>query len=298
MRTPQKKLVALLLLWAAVLVFQVVWMSEPARLSRAEARVLEEQVARGAQLYAENCVICHGPAGEGVIGPPVNRPEWREDLTEIEREQVSAMLTSVVALGRGGTDSTHWEISGGPGNWTITSYTRMPTWGREHGGPLNEQQVEDLVALMMHFDWSTAKVAQMIAPHIPQANMTSFENLPEAQGVSDAVNERGRQLVAESCLVCHVVGDYGRPYGPNLTDVGNWTTPEFLYDWLTDTENLVPRMPTIWMGNGERKTTPEDVPVDWTGIHKTVMPNPVRDLGLSEEDVEILVEYLSGLRGN
>jgi len=291
-------LVALLLLWAAVLVFQVVWMSEPGRLSRAEARVLEEQIARGAQLYAENCVICHGPAGEGVIGPPVNRPEWRENLTEIEREQVAAMLTSVVELGRGGSDATRWEISGGPGNWTITSYTKMPTWGRAHGGPLNEQQVEDLVALMMEFEWGTADVARMIAPHIPPATTTTFENLPEATGVSQAVNDRGRQLVVDNCLVCHMVGDYGRPYGPTLTDVGNWTTPEFLYDWLTDTENLVPRMPTVWMGNGEEKTTPEDVPVDWMGIHRTVMPNPVRDLGLSVEDVEVLVEYLSGLDGS
>lgn len=298
MRTPQKKLVALLVLWAAVLVFQVVWLSEPARLQRAEARVLEEQIARGARLYAQNCVICHGPAGEGVIGPPVNRPEWRENLTEIEREQVRSFLTSVVELGRGGTDATTWEITGEPGHWTITSYTRMPTWGRSQGGPLNEQQVEDLVALMMNFDWSTSAVAQMIAPHIPPANLTTYENLPEAQGVSAAANERGRELVAQNCLVCHMIGDYGRPYGPNLTDVGNWTTPEFLRDWLTNTDTLWPRMPTVWMGDGVRKTTPEDVPVDWTGIHKTIMPNPVKDLGLSTDDIELMVEYLSGLRGS
>lgn len=320
MRTPQMKLAALLLLWAAVLVFQLAWVSEFWRLPAAEASVQEQQIERGAQLYAANCVVCHGPAGEGVVGPPVNRPEWREDLTAIESEQVRAMLTNVIGLGRGGTDTPVWEFSGSGNDLTITSYTNMPAWSRDHGGPMNEQQVEDLVVFLMNFEWGTSETGALVGSNIPAARLTksdtvveqdpatgeerrrtvevpiTYEDLPEARGVSQALNDRGRQLMIEgNCLACHTLGDYGGFIGPNLTVAGDWNSPEFLRMWLTDPAATIPRMPTVWMGDGVRKTTPEDIPVDWTGIHLTRMPAPT-SLGVPEDELEVLVQYLSGLR--
>ena len=319
MRTPQKKLAALLLLWAAVILFQAVWVAEPWRLASAEEDLLQEQIESGANLYATNCVICHGPIGEGVVGPPLNRPEWRENLTELERERIKEMLTSVIARGRGGTDNPHWEFSQVGGERVITSRTRMPTWGQQDGGPLNEQQVEDLVVFLMNYDWPQGG-DNLVAPHIPPARLTKTvqrtgtdpntgremtyneevpiepSDLPEAVGVSAAVNDRGRELVLQAgCLTCHTLGSYGGFIGPNLTTVGEWTTPDFLEEWLRDPPGTIPRMPTVWLGNLEEKRVPEDFEVDWTGIHRTVMPSAL-DLGVPEAELDILVEYLSGLR--
>lgn len=279
-------------------------MTEGWRLAEGGERLTEVQAARGAKLYAENCVICHGPIGEGVVGPPLLRAEWREG-TPLEMEATREFLTRTIARGRGGTSTPTW-IHHPDG--TIESETAMPVFGKENGGPLNEQQVEDLVVFLTEGDFSavgplippavTTKVVQqpdpenegeMIAVTVP----IEPSDLPAAVGVSDEVNDRGRQLMIErGCITCHVIGDYGRPFGPNLADVGHWTTPEFLHRWLTDTENVENRMPTIWWGNNE----PKEIEVDWQGEHRTIMPNPLKQLGATPEDIEIMVEYLSGLK--
>ena len=38
---------------------------------------LELAVRSGKHLYAQYCVQCHGPQGEGCIGPALNRAVWR-----------------------------------------------------------------------------------------------------------------------------------------------------------------------------------------------------------------------------
>lgn len=320
MRTPQKKLAALLLLWAAVILFQIVWVTEPWRLASAEEELVEVQIARGARLYAENCVACHGPVGEGHVGPPLNRPEWRADVTEIEKEQIKNYLTDVIARGRGGTDIPSWEFTEVGGETVITSYTRMPHWGTQDGGPLNEQQVEDIVVMLMNYEWPTG-ADNLVGPAIPPARLTksvtstttdpntgqqvevveevaiTIEDLPKAAGVSDVVNDRGREVLLEAgCLTCHTLGSYGRAFGPDLTFVGEWTEPDFLRQWIMDPAGTIPRMPTQWMGDLE----PLTIEVDWTGIHKTVMPGLEALLRreVTDEELDALVEYLSGLRSD
>lgn len=273
-------------------------------MAQGSERLTEVQVNRGAMLYAENCVICHGPIGEGVVGPPLLRQEWREG-TDLEMEATREFLIRTIARGRGGRADTSWTFNP---DGTIESHTAMPVFGKDNGGPFNEQQVEDLAVFLMAGDFSE------VTAHIPPPNLKKvvrqpdpdnpgnelsvevdieYTDLPEAKDVSDEINEVGRQLMLDrQCLTCHVVGDYGRPFGPNLADVGNWTTPEFLQEWLTDTENVANRMPTVWWGNNE----PVEIPVDWDGEHKTIMTNPVTGLGATQEDIDILVEYLSGLK--
>jgi mono/diheme cytochrome c family protein len=77
--------------------------------------------ARGATLYTLHCATCHGAAGGGRIGPALARP-WaavRPDLT------VRAVLQQGV-----------------PG-------TLMVGWGEAAGGPLDDAQIDDLVAFVL-----------------------------------------------------------------------------------------------------------------------------------------------------
>lgn len=76
---------------------------------------------RGAKLYAENCEMCHGEKGEGRIGATLAHvwPGIRPDLN----------IRNTIASG----------ISG----------SLMPAWSRANGGPLVEEEIDDLVAFIL-----------------------------------------------------------------------------------------------------------------------------------------------------
>ncbi len=84
----------------------------------------EESVERGALLFANNCRTCHGNAGEGGVGPPLSRDEFRNQ-DPIVLANNRNMIRRTVTCGRAGT--------------------AMPTWGQEAGGPLNSVQIEHIV---------------------------------------------------------------------------------------------------------------------------------------------------------
>lgn len=99
----------------------------PIRAKVQEEYQFEESVRRGALLYANNCRTCHGNAGEGFVGPALNRPELRDQDPIVLREN-RAWLTHTIQCGRAGT--------------------LMPAWLKEYGGSLTERQIEHIVNLI------------------------------------------------------------------------------------------------------------------------------------------------------
>lgn len=91
---------------------------------------------RGAVLYAENCVVCHGPNGEGRVGAELDKvwPSIRPDLR----------IKTVVGNG----------VSGSP----------MPAWSQENGGPLTEQNINDIVAFILSWQAQAAPTAAAPTP--------------------------------------------------------------------------------------------------------------------------------------
>ncbi len=76
---------------------------------------------RGAALFDENCVVCHGRNGEGRIGATLAK-SWssvRPDLT----------IKTTIQNG----------VSG----------SLMPAWGQQNGGPLTDENINDLVAFVL-----------------------------------------------------------------------------------------------------------------------------------------------------
>lgn len=108
---------------------------DPIRAERQEEFQLEQSIERGAKLFANNCRSCHGNAGRGVLegpqfpGVPLNNEEYR-DPDRLQETQ--DRLFQTIACGRYGT--------------------LMPPWSQEHGGPLNDEQIRQLVLLITRGD--------------------------------------------------------------------------------------------------------------------------------------------------
>ena len=188
------------------------WLREPTRMTQAESMFEERakgddlELAGGAALFATtqeggfNCAGCHGPEGVGGVtsfavtdpvteevsvvewtAPPLNTVLLRFQPEEVRR---------VIVYGRKGTP--------------------MPAWGLEGGGPLNDEQVDNLVA------------------YIDSIQITEDEAKQQAEeALADEEGDIGEALFNGYCARCHTLGwsfgDPGEPgggaFGPPLTNV-------------------------------------------------------------------------------
>ncbi len=124
---------------------------------------------RGAELYVENCAVCHGINGTGRIGAnPENFPAI----------DVGAVLEVTIA---GGVDGTV-----------------MPAWGRANGGPLSDQDIADISAYIQ----GAFAGSDPIAP-APTYIAPKLDPLPNIDGDPSA----GAVVFQENCIACH--GDKG-----------------------------------------------------------------------------------------
>jgi mono/diheme cytochrome c family protein len=121
---------------------------------------------RGAALYAENCAVCHGPTGEGRIGAELN--------TAFASINVDEFLRQTIAEGRPGTF--------------------MPAWGQEFGGPLPNEDINDIVAYIE--TWGGGNTPVLPPPRLPS------REIPPVPDVAGDPNE-GALIFAGNCVACH-----------------------------------------------------------------------------------------------
>lgn len=117
-----------------VVLLGVAYVGEETRMAHETEAQQGELIARGARLYDTYCAGCHGWRGEGLPGiyPPLNVEDlWagREDIA------FYGTLHDYIAL----------NISAGHPK------QRMPSWADEYGGPLRNDQVEDLTQFILNW---------------------------------------------------------------------------------------------------------------------------------------------------
>lgn len=127
----------------------------------------------GARLYAENCLVCHGENGEGRTGAELN-----DAFVSVNPE---AFIRDTISNGRPGT--------------------LMPTWGEDNGGPLTDEEIDDLIAYVA--TWGGVSEPVLPVVHPPQ------EDIPPVAGVDGDPNE-GAVVFAQNCAVCHGETGSGR----------------------------------------------------------------------------------------
>ncbi len=246
----------------ALLFFQQVQMDLP-KVDR-NPHTTDADVAQGKKLYAGRCAGCHGPNGDGGKGANLAVPQLPRAASDIA-------LYSVLRYG--------------------LPETEMPA------------------TLMAPREvWQIAAFVRSLGAAADRAPLAGDAN-------------RGQQLVSsKGCLGCHAIGLEGGRLGPSLTDVGGRRGPGHLRDKLLDSARNIPdtfRMAQITTRDGRRiegVRLNEDIHsiqiIDAAGkLHsqwkKDLVnvkvdrrtPMPSYKGTLSDQQINDVVAYLSGLRG-
>jgi mono/diheme cytochrome c family protein len=165
-------LIGLLSLLVLVAALPVYAFFETARMEEAKVALRQQYLADGAAMYVENCVRCHGVAGEGVGAmPALNNPA----MVGADGE----LLYRTIA------HSPHGTI--------------MAAWHVDEGGILSDYQVEGLVAIIQEADWGRtgrlAAIRGVTNPTPPPAEPVSVAVL---YGPSSARGEHAPERVDPS----------------------------------------------------------------------------------------------------
>ncbi len=138
MNTSKQVNVMIGLLFLSFLAFGAYIVNEPNRAAVAEEGQHETTLYRAADLFVNNCRTCHGLAGEGGLGFPLDNqaflifeegnPQGAPETTEGEARTIRTFLFNTIACGRTGSG--------------------MPVWSERYGGPLSETQINYLVDMI------------------------------------------------------------------------------------------------------------------------------------------------------
>jgi mono/diheme cytochrome c family protein len=248
------------------------WAREPGRQAGAERGFDSRAVKRGWSLFQPTdspehgahfgCATCHGPNGEG----GTTLYTMTDYLGRTRQVEWAVPALDTVRLRFDREETRRVIVYGRP-------QTPMPAWGTEGGGPLNDQQVDDLVA------------------YIESIQLNSRDaKARAAQGPQD-----GASLFANFCARCHTKGfSYGEPdvmgggaFGPSL--VGGSTLRQFpdvasMIEFITNGSEFEKEYGERGIGSGRMPgfgdRTDEDEPV-----HGELTP----------EQIRAIVEYERGL---
>ena len=306
-------------LFVVAITLPLYWLNEPARQEGAVKDFNTAFVKRGAGMFDTtenqgfNCAFCHGGmSAEGGITPFtitdsngefVKQVNWRGPalntvLQRYTREEVRYVLT----YGR--------------------TYSPMPAWGVKGGGPLNDQQIQNLIdyieSIQITPEESQAAVADAVAEEMKAAETAGVPYASEGEAMFNLGYYTGFAGGAYACGRCHTTGwSYGEKgpdgngaLGPSLR--GGVSTTRFpgsvagftqQVDFICAGSELgvnygrnaqgTGRMPGFCSVPAEPQSSPETGEV---GVEAKEPTDPETVGGMySKDDVEKIVRYVRGL---
>lgn len=222
-RSPITKIVlGILSVLVAIAVILIVGVMEESRMEAQTGNWDGRSVEKGAELYANNCYTCHGDNGQGGAGPALNSKHFFESrVKEIGfAGTLEDYVRLTIAAGRPSNTNGQWSVI-------------MPTWSSRFGGPLRDDQVQQLTDYVMNWESTALLQTPEEDPFIPFANIP----VTASDGVTDTAAAGGDTAAAEGprapellfgnppggmgCVACHNLelpqDDSNRgPVGPNL----------------------------------------------------------------------------------
>jgi len=188
----ERKIILGWLLTLVIVIFMLVyWLNEPNRMVVDSEEFRLEAVHRGEELYADHCASCHGDEGQGI-------------------PNVGSVLNSRDFLGLYDDKAIRAATSDGRPNTLMAAYVQ------EKGGPLRDNQIEDLVAFVRNWE-ETAPVLPTAVPVIDAASLYAQYcagcHGPNGEGtdaISLALNSKGFLDRTDDALL-HQLTAQGRP---------------------------------------------------------------------------------------
>jgi len=250
----------------ALAAFTVIyWVTDTSRRDAIDVEHEEELLEFGEVIFSDNpsepaaagCAQCHGVDGTGgdpeatVIGPNLHSRSIADKL-RVNENYVHLVVSYGGIVASGNPNSP------------------MPAWSYEVGGPLNEQQIEAVVALVE--SWAE------------QAAEQPAEEVPDTA-------EAGAEVYATAgCVSCHGAELEGTTAGPNIQTIGSEVITEFddfptpvgaeqmVADYEADPRNFL----ELWI---------RDSPGNYNDGQPTGMP-PHPEEVLNESQLTALITFL------
>ena len=253
-------LLALALALTGLLIYAI---QEPQRIVQAQEAQLQRDLDDAMTLYAQNCSVCHGVAGEGIgATPALDNPALRSS------EAVA--LTKIISRGLYGTT--------------------MPAWHVEDGGTLSDYQIATLVSLIQSGDWQATQdrvVNLGLTPLVPfsaepdPALLEAVGTLPGGE-----VLARGITVYAGQCVACHGADGLGTAIAPALNDPAVRQKPAEEIE-----RTILNGVPGTLMAAWQPVLPAEDVTAlvtlitGWDTVPSGTIPEPDRPLPVTEESL-------------
>lgn len=262
-----------------IAVLGVVAVNEPGRMERYGRGFDSRKIEEGAAVFETNCRTCHGPQGRGVEGlaPAVNTPAMfnGERLEEVGYTGTLAdYLEGVISAGR--------PVPSEGANYP----QRMPAWGQEFGGPLRDDQIENLVAFIQNWEDRALVEGPQTTP-IPPADTIGSDITVD---LPDPDLESGERLATSlGCDACHILADVGPAWLPAADTPGIGERAETRFEQ----ENYTGQATDATEYLVESIVLPDAFVVQ--SYAEAVMPGDYPDQ-LTTQEVADLVAYMLSLR--
>jgi len=212
------------------LLFMAYTFAAPTYMAAASEDVHKEQLEKGEELFAQNCVSCHGEVGEGTeIAPALSEVEFLKQVS-------NKFLFATITYGR-------------------RPRSDMPAWGLDGGGPFTDEEVYQLVAHLRHWEENPppppvvieGAIGTDLSVELPKGDATRGEELYNKQG----------------CVACHngTIGPATKETATNAAKrVDDYSAEKYLHESIVlpgayiveEYEDLMPK-------NFGDKMTPQDV---------------------------------------
>jgi mono/diheme cytochrome c family protein len=258
------KTLGVLMLSALAIGIMLFWLTDGMRREAIAVEQEEELLHFGEIIFSDDdtepaaagCAQCHGAEGTGgeegapVVGPSLHTRSLADKL-RVNPNYVRLAVTYGGVVVSGNVNSA------------------MPAWGADVGGPLNEQQIEAVVALVE--GWAAEAAEQPV------------EDVPDTP-------EAGAEVYATAgCVTCHGPDLLGTSAGPDISTIGSglidlseWTVPsgadQMQADWDED--------PRLFLEQWIR-----DSAGNYNDGESTGMP-PHPESALSESALQALITFL------
>jgi len=232
-RLERMQVLGLLTLVVIVIGLPLYWLFEPSREAGAREKGETQLAGWGAKLFAPtasggfNCAGCHGGMKATGGAAPFT-------ITNPTTGQVQAVTWNAPAL-----NTIFYRYTDDEVKYVITygrPYSPMSPWGIDGGGPMNEQQIDSLIAylhsIQIPMDGCPSGESICDGGKLPKEKQQEIQKAIDdaikagtAKSVGEAIFNLTLDSAAYSCARCHTNGwSYGQPQasgsgalGPNLT---------------------------------------------------------------------------------